>query len=102
MMLLLCFDLPRDNKEERKQAAEYRKRLVELGFSMKQYSLYEREVKYESTRRRLIDILKSELPDRGKITLYLLPDEINNKQVTILGNNVNIKYATKEPKLIVL
>lgn len=102
MMLLLCFDLPRDNKEERKQAAEYRKRLVELGFSMKQYSLYEREVKYESTRRRLIDILKSELPDSGKITLYLLPDEINNKQVTILGNNVNIKYATKEPKLIVL
>lgn len=102
MMLLLCFDLPRDSKEERKQAAEYRKRLVELGFSMKQYSLYEREVKYESTRKRLIEILKSELPDSGKITLYLLPDEINNKQVTILGNNVNIKYATEEPKLIVL
>lgn len=102
MMLLLCFDLPRDSKEERRQAAEYRKRLVELGFSMKQYSLYEREVKYESTRKRLIEILKSELPDSGKITLYLLPDEINNKQVTILGNNVNIKYATEEPKLIVL
>lgn len=102
MMLLLCFDLPRDSKEERKQAAEYRKRIVELGFSMKQYSLYEREVKYESTRKRLIEILKSELPDSGKITLYLLPDEINNKQVTILGNNVNIKYATEEPKLIVL
>lgn len=41
MVLLVCFDLPRETKRERKQAAEYRKRLVELGFSMKQYSLYE-------------------------------------------------------------
>ena len=28
MMMLLSFDLPRDTKEERKQASEYRKRLV--------------------------------------------------------------------------
>lgn len=44
MVLLLSFDLPRNTKEERKEVAEYRKRLVELGFDMKRYSLYEREV----------------------------------------------------------
>lgn len=65
MMLLLCFDLPRDTKEERKQAAEYRKRLVELGFSMKQFSLYEREIQSQNTRDRLIEILRNEIPAAG-------------------------------------
>ena len=100
-MMLLSFDLPRDTKEERKQAGEYRKRLVELGFSMKQYSLYEREVQSNTTRNRLIEILKKEIPDSGLITLYLLPDEVNNKQITILGKDAP-KITVGAPHLIVL
>ena len=42
MFLLISFDLPRDTKYERKIANKYRLRLLELGFSMKQFSLYER------------------------------------------------------------
>lgn len=100
-MMLLSFDLPRDTKKERKQASEYRKRLVELGFSMKQYSLYEREVQSNTTRNRLIEILKKEIPDSGLITLYLLPDEVNNKQITILGKDAP-KITVGAPHLIVL
>ena len=74
MVLLLSFDLPRNTKEERKEATEYRKRLVELGFDMKQYSLYEREVESDTTKDHLIKILKNEVPDDGMITLYLLPN----------------------------
>lgn len=54
MILLLSFDLPRNTKAERKQATKYRKRLVELGFMMKQFSLYEREVVSKQTKQRLI------------------------------------------------
>ena len=90
MMMLLSFDLPRD-----------RKRLVELGFSMNQYSLYEREVQSNTTRNRLIEILKKEIPDSGLITLYLLPDEVNNKQITILGKDAP-KITVGAPHLIVL
>ena len=42
MYLLVSFDLPRDTKFERE--VKYRTRLLELGFSMKQFSLYERYV----------------------------------------------------------
>lgn len=101
MVLLLSFDLPRDTKEERKEAAEYRKRLVELGFDMKQYSLYEREVLTVETRNHLIEILEDEVPKNGLITLYVLPDEVNKKQITILGENVP-KLGNSEPQLIVL
>lgn len=98
MMLLVCFDLPRETKIERKQAAHYRKRLIELGFSMKQYSLYEREVRNTSTRNNVIQILKQELPNTGMITLYLLPDEVNNQQITILGDQA-IRVSSPNPRL---
>ena len=57
MMLLCAFDLPRETKEERKAANKYRKRLVELGFAMKQFSLYEREVRHIDVKNRLIDTI---------------------------------------------
>ena len=57
-MLLVCFDLPRDTKENRKEATKYHKKLVELGFTMKQFSVYEREVRQNSTRDRVIKVLK--------------------------------------------
>lgn len=101
MVLLLSFDLPRNTKEERKKAAEYRKRLVELGFDMKQYSLYEREVESDTTKDHLIGILKKEVPDDGMITLYLLPDEVNNNQINILGPDAPMK-AVSVPKVIVV
>lgn len=101
MVLLLSLDLPRNTKEERKEAAEYRKRLVELGFDMRQYSLYEREVESEETRKHLIKTLKEEVPDDGMITLYLLPNEVNDKQITILGSEVTLSTNTN-PKLIII
>jgi CRISPR-associated protein Cas2 len=98
MMLLVCFDLPRETKRERRQAAKYRKRLVELGFSMKQFSLYEREVRQQATRERVIAILKEELPDTGAITLYLLPDDVNDDQITLLGDKA-INKTFRQPRL---
>ena len=101
MVLLLSFDLPRNTKEERKEATEYRKRLVELGFDMKQYSLYEREVESDTTKDHLIKILKNEVPDDGMITLYFLPNEVNDKQINILGPNAPLKTVSV-PKVIVI
>lgn len=101
MVLLLSFDLPRNTKKERKQAAQYRKRLVELGFSMKHFSLYEREVLSVTTRDNLIRVLQTEIPETGLITLYLLPDSVNDKQITILGAK-QIHKSVGKPHLIVL
>lgn len=98
MMLLICFDLPRYSKLEKRQAAKFRKRLIELGFSMKQFSLYERPIRNSSTKERIVHIISNELPDSGSITMYSLPNKIHNEQITILGENT-IKIVSK-PKLI--
>ena len=96
MFLLISFDLPRDTKYERKIANKYRLRLLELGFSMKQFSLYERYTSDTQKKDKILSILKEEM---GKITMYVLPDEVNNKQITILGKEAKI-INYKEPKLI--
>lgn len=101
MMLLCAFDLPRDTKGERKAASQYRKRLVELGFSMKQFSLYEREVRQLDVKNRVVDILRSELPETGAITLYLLPNEVNDAQITILGEK-SVNKTARVAKIVFL
>ncbi|MHD0396715.1 CRISPR-associated endonuclease Cas2 [Staphylococcus simulans] len=97
MMLLVCFDLPRYSSEERRQAAKFQKRLVSLGFSMKQFSLYERPIRQSSSIKKIINIISRELPDTGAITMYTLPNEIHNKQITILGEKV--KEIKRKPSL---
>ncbi|NHA35400.1 CRISPR-associated endonuclease Cas2 [Staphylococcus schleiferi] len=101
MILLVCFDLSRETKIDRKKANKYRERLLELGFSMKQFSLYERYISTAQKKDKLLEILQREIPDTGSITLYMLPDEVNDNQITILGKNVEL-IRQREPKLIVL
>ncbi len=101
MYLLVSFDLPRDTKFERRVVSKYRTRLLELGFSMKQFSLYERYVSDVQKKDKILEILQQEIPDTGSITLYVLPDEVNNSQITILGKEVKV-VVRKEPKLIFL
>ncbi|WP_278926121.1 CRISPR-associated endonuclease Cas2 [Staphylococcus auricularis] len=101
MYLLIGFDLPRDTKDERKMANKYRTRLLELGFTMKQFSLYERYISDTQKKDKIISILKNEIPVTGKIALYVLPDEVNDNQVIILGKEVK-KVTIKKPKFIFL
>ena len=66
---------------------------------MKQFSLYERYVSNVQKKDKILEILKQEIPDTGSITLYILPDEVNSNQITILGKEVKLA-VNKEPKLI--
>ncbi|WP_010496912.1 CRISPR-associated endonuclease Cas2 [Ligilactobacillus acidipiscis] len=101
MVLLICFDLPRNTKKQRTQATKYRKRLTQLGFYMKQCSVYEREIRKNATKNRIIKVLRGELPTKGEITLYVLPDEVNDQQVTILGDR-KVQKTIRQAQFIVL
>ncbi|PNZ25816.1 CRISPR-associated endonuclease Cas2 [Staphylococcus rostri] len=101
MHLLVAFDLSRETKMDRRKASKYRMQLLELGFSMKQYSLYERQIKNNYKREKIIEILKKELPDNGIITVYFIPDEVNKHQITILGKHVD-HIIHREPRIVFL
>ncbi|KRM27530.1 hypothetical protein FC65_GL001935 [Ligilactobacillus acidipiscis DSM 15836] len=68
---------------------------------MKQYSVYEREIRKNATKNRIIKVLREELPTKGEITLYVLPDEVNDQQVTILGDR-KVQKTIRQAQFIVL
>ncbi|KRN82325.1 hypothetical protein IV43_GL001643 [Ligilactobacillus acidipiscis] len=68
---------------------------------MKQCSVYEREIRKNATKNRIIKVLRGELPTKGEITLYVLPDEVNDQQVTILGDR-KVQKTIRQAQFIVL
>ncbi len=101
MMLIICFDLPRYSKAERRQASKFRKRLIELGFSMMQFSIYERYVANYASINNILANLDEAIPDTGKIIGYQLTDEQYHQRNIILGSEINYKPKST-PKLIYL
>lgn len=54
MWVMVFFDLPTDTKKERKNAALFRKRLIEDGFVMFQFSIYMRHCpSYENAQTHI-------------------------------------------------
>ncbi len=75
MWLFVMFDLPTETKKDRQQAALFRKRLLENGFSMMQFSIYLRHcASRENTevhRRRVLAML----PPHGQVNLLAVTDK---------------------------
>ena len=72
--LIALFDLPTDTPEARRAYTDFRKNLLNNGFSMLQYSVYGRycasEEKAKVHRRRI----KSFLPDDGEVRVMSITD----------------------------
>ena len=67
MRLLVFFDLPTGNKEERKNYAVFRKFLIKQGFSMLQFSVYERITRNHDDCEKYISVIEKNKPPVGDI-----------------------------------
>ena len=75
MWCLVMFDLPTATKEERRNYQQFRNVLLDLGFSMVQYSVY---VHYSPTGligTRLVKAIKYHLPPGGDVRIVHLSDK---------------------------
>ena len=71
---MVVFDLPTYTKAERDEAASFRKRLKELGFTMFQYSIYMRHCATKEKAEVQIRKIKSSLPESGHIGILHITD----------------------------
>jgi CRISPR-associated protein Cas2 len=75
MWLIVMFDLPVTEPEERKAAHDFRMSLLDEGFSMAQYSIYFRfctsQAQSNALSRRIIGVL----PKGGKVDLLVITDK---------------------------
>jgi CRISPR-associated protein Cas2 len=74
MWLLVMFDLPVKKKQQRLLATRYRQRLLDLGFSRVQYSVYCKYLVNGSGVRTLLPSLR-DVPPEGAVRVVRLTDE---------------------------
>lgn len=75
MWVLVFFDLPTETKNERKVYATFRKKLIEDGFTMFQFSIYLRHCASRENADVHIRRVKNALPGHGQVGILCITDK---------------------------
>lgn len=75
MRLLVMFDLPTGNKEERKSYSAFRKFLVDDGYQMEQFSIYSRVLLSRESLNSHMERLNANLPRAGSVFVLELTEK---------------------------
>ena len=75
MWILVLFDLPTDTRKSRKQYALFRKKLIQEGFSMMQYSVYYRHCASRENLNVYTQRVRSALPPDGEVRVMEITDK---------------------------
>jgi CRISPR-associated protein Cas2 len=85
MWILTMFDLPVDTKKARRQYAQFRKFLLEDGFSKVQYSVYARHCASEDNAVVHIQRVQLNLPPDGEVRIMAVTDKQFERMLVFWG-----------------
>lgn len=100
MWIYVMFDLPTTTKQQRKDAALFRKMLIKDGFSMLQYSVYIRHCASFANSDVHIKRVKSAVPDEGVVSVLRITDRQFGDTATFVGKKA--KTPPSAPKQLEL
>ena len=83
--MILAFDLPTKEKEERKQYTLFRNFLIEDGFQMIQYSVYARPMVTHARMQTHIRRIKMAIPPEGNIRVWYITNAQWQRSLVIHG-----------------
>ena len=75
MWILVLFDLPTETKKQRKEAQGFRKKLLEDGFTMFQFSIYLRTCPSHQNADVHVKRVKKLLPEHGHVGILKITDK---------------------------
>lgn len=85
MRLIVFFDLPVTNKEDRKVATKFRNYLLSDGFYMIQFSVYGRLCSTIENLNLHVDKMKNYLPYKGSVRSLMVTEKQYSKMLILLG-----------------
>jgi len=89
MWLFVFFDLPVTLKKDRKAASRFRKDLLKDGFSMMQFSVYNRHCASKESAAVHLKRVKSLMPERGQISILQVTDKQYGDIMNFWGKKSN-------------
>ena len=75
MWVLVLYDLPTETKKMRKEAQNFRDKLIKDGFTLFQFSMYVRNCPSRENAQVHINRVKQNLPQYGNIAIMCLTDK---------------------------
>ena len=96
MWVIVLFDLPTETKDARRQYRDFRKQLLQDGFSMMQYSVYMRHSASDENAQVHVERVKMALPDDGEVRIIKITDKQFSKIQVFYGKKR--KATEKTPK----
>jgi CRISPR-associated protein Cas2 len=93
LWVLVFFDLPTETKKDRKIAGSFRKKLLDDGFAMFQFSIYMRFCASRENADVHTKRVKKNLPPKGKIGIM----KITDKQFGMMEIFYGTKTVETEP-----
>ena len=85
MWLQVLFDLPVTTRTTRKAATKFRHFLMDLGFEMAQYSVYQRICSGKEMVENYIKKIEKNLPESGKVHILAFTDKQYENMKTFKG-----------------
>ena len=73
--LLLMFDLPVKTRQQRKRYTQYRKMLLDLGFTQTQLSVYSKYLVNAAGVRAILPWVRDGIPAHGAVRMIRLTDD---------------------------
>ena len=90
MWVLVFFDLPTETKKERKIYADFRKKLINDGFGMFQFSIYMRHCPSRENADVHIKRVKLSLPQAGHTGILCITDKQFGQMEVYSGKNEEV------------
>ena len=85
MWVLVFFDLPTETKKQRKAYTDFRRKLVDDGFTMFQFSIYLRHCPSVENAQVHIKRVKLALPELGEVGILCITDKQFGQMELFLG-----------------
>lgn len=98
LWMLVMFDLPVVEKEDRKAATKFRDFLLDQGFAMAQFSVYYRMVTGKDRGATLQQKVQNNLPEYGSIQIVSITDKQYENIKTFKGKKRDLHE--KQPQLL--
>lgn len=100
MWLIVMFDLPVGSLTERRRATRFRNLLLDEGFMMMQFSVYQRYFENRDKATNAADRIGRKVPPMGRVsTLFLTDKQIGLTRVYEGGAS---KKTTRKPEQLAL
>lgn len=100
MWVMVLFDLPTETKKDRRNAALFRKRLIQDGFIMFQFSIYMRFCQSQENATVHTKRVKIILPQKGKVGIFSITDrQFGNMEIFQSGTKDDNRNTPQQLEL---